>query len=172
MAYDILRARMQSWCIGLLSVVSDAYQLGAVIGYGAPIKLKKNNDFMRPDVIFVPAEFSKSINADFIAPGDIGPALAIDIISSATPETQHAARMKQYGDAKVLEVWQIEVDRPRVSFYQADTKWGYDLVPPDKGGIYYSSVAEELSFPVNWFRTQPNLWKMMEYWGMIDPQDE
>lgn len=168
MAHDILRARMQSWCIGLLSIISDAYELGAVIGAGAPIKLTKDNDFMRPDVIFVPTELSKSVGADYITPGAVGPALAIDLITSAATAEQRHARMKQFAEAKVLEVWQIEVDKPRASFYQADAEWRYDRIPPDKSGVYYSSVAEELFFPADWFRTQPDLWKMMAYWGIVD----
>jgi hypothetical protein len=159
----VLQARMQAWCINLLSIPVDAYQLGAVIGKGAAIRTDEG-DTLSPDVVFVPTAGRKIVAADAIHGA---PLLAIDIIHSGMPERQRASLCQCYAAAHVLEYWQIEADKAKPLFYQANAQWGYDLILPDKGGMHFSTAIVELSFPILWFRRQPDLWSMMQYWGMI-----
>lgn len=159
----VLQARLQAWCVGLLSIIVDAYKLGAVIGKGATIRTDAG-DILSPDLMFVLSEDRKIVGADAVRGSA---ALAIDILHSTLLEDQRAALRDRYSAAHVLEYWQIEADKARPFLYQANANWRYDLVPPDKAGIHFSVAIVELSFPIVWFRNQPDLWTMMSWWGMI-----
>jgi hypothetical protein len=159
----VLQAKLQAWCVNLLSILVDAYQLGAVLGRGAVIRTH-SGDVLSPDVMFVAAEDRKSVGADAVRGA---PPLAIDIIYSGMPEEQRADLRRRYAAAHVLEYWQIEADNATPHLYQASAGWTYDVIPPDKDGMHFSTAMVELSFPVLWFRRQPSLWSMMEFWGMI-----
>ena len=71
----------------------------------------------------------------------------------------------------MLEYWQIEADKGRAHLFQANANREYDEIAPDKAGLHYSVVMEELAFPVKWFKQMPDLWTMMEWWGMISKDD-
>jgi hypothetical protein len=161
---SVLQAKMQAWCVGLLSILVDAYKLGAVIGKGAAIQTA-DGEALSPDVMFVSGDDPK-----IVTPGAIrgAPLLAIDIIHSQTPAPMRANLRSHYAAAHVLEYWQIEVDKGQAELYQANAAWDYDLIETDMAGMHFSAAIVELSFPVQWFRQQPDLWTMMAYWGMIE----
>src|SRR5437764_5747625 len=102
----VLQASMQAWCINLLSIPVDAYQLGAVIGKGVVIHTPEG-DTLAPDVVFVPTAERRIVGVDAIHGA---PSLAIDIIHSEMPEHQRAGLRQRYAAAHVLEYWQIEAD--------------------------------------------------------------
>lgn len=164
----VLQAKLQAWCVNLLSILVDAYQLGAVLGKGACLRTEAD-DMLSPDVLFVPTDVRKSVGADAVraTAADGAPTLAIDIIHSGMPAAQRAAWRQRYAAAHVLEYWQIEADKAHPLFYQASADWQYDAILPDKAGMHFSTAIVELSFPVSWFRRQPDVWSMMQYWGMI-----
>jgi len=165
---SVLQAKLQAWCVAMLSVVVDAYQLGAVIGKGARVAAGDDalagGQFVAPDVMFVPTAARKAVGRDAVrgAPG-----LAIDILHSQIPHAERAALRQRYAGLCVLEYWQIEADTAQAALYQASADWQYDLIPPDKAGMYFSAAIPELSFPVKWFREQPGVWTVMQRWGMI-----
>ncbi|MCL4506201.1 MAG: Uma2 family endonuclease [Chloroflexi bacterium] len=161
---SVLQARMQAWCVNLLSIPVDAYQLGAVIGKGAPVRAV-GSDALYPDVMFVSGQDRKAVQADAIYGA---PLLAIDMLHSGVPERERAGLRARYAAAHVLEYWQIDVDRGQPHFYQASAAWQYDRIEPDNAGMHFSTAIVELSFPAVWFRRQPDLWTMMAYWGMIE----
>lgn len=159
---SVLQAKLQAWCVSMLSVVVDAYDLGAVIGKGAALRTGEAD--LWPDVIFVPKRSRGIVGRDAIKGA---PALCIDIIHSSLPETERAALRGRYAGIHVLEYWQVEADTAQAALYQADAEWRYDLIPPDKAGMHFSTAIVELSFPVRWFREQPGIWRIMQAWGMI-----
>lgn len=164
--YAVLQAKLGAWLVTMLTVVVEAYELGAVIGKGARIVV--NSDVLAPDLSYVPNSERKTVKPDAIR----GPAaLAIDVLHSGVSQAERAELRARYAAAHVLEYWQIEADKSRAFCYQADAKWRYDLIPPDKGGLYYSSAIVQLAFPVEWFRTQPNLLTLMEWWGLIETEE-
>ena len=158
----VLQAKMQAWCVSMLSVLTDAYKLGAVIGKGACIRSAE--DALYPDVIFIPTEDRKIVGPDAVRGG---PLLAIDVIDSTLPAAERENLRRRYNAAHVLEYWQVEADRAHPTFYQAGAAWEYDLIPPDKAGMHFSTAIVELAFPVTWFRNQPDLFTMMTYWDII-----
>jgi hypothetical protein len=158
----VLQAKMQAWCVGMLAILVDAYKLGAVLGKGAVIRTDK--DVLAPDVMFVPNEDRKSVGADAVRSA---PLLAIDMIHSGMPEPERAALRQRYAAAGVLEYWQIEADKATAQFFQAGAAGKYDPITPDKAGMHFSTAIVELSFPVLWFRRQPDLFTMMTYWDII-----
>ncbi len=161
--YTVLQAKLQAWLVNLLTVVVEAYELGAVIGKGAHIVA--GDDVLAPDVIYVPNSGRRFVKPDAIygAPG-----LAIDVLHSGVDEAARAALRQRYAAAHVLEYWQVEADKGRAFCYQADADWNYDSIPPDKGGLYYSAAIVQLAFPVEWFRKQPGLLTLMEWWGLVE----
>lgn len=161
-AVSVLQAKLQAWCAGLLAIVVDAYQLGAVLGKGALVETGAQP--LSPDVTFVPAASRNIVAADRVRGA---PALAIDLIHHALPEADRAALCRRYADRHVLEYWQIEVDTAQSFLYQASANWEYDLIRPDNAGMHFSAAIVELSFPVKWFREQPGVWQIMERLGMI-----
>lgn len=164
--YSVLQAKLQAWLVTLLTVVVEAYELGAVIGKGA--RVVAGDDALMPDVLYVPNSERRSVKADAIyAP----PALAIDVLHSGVSGDERAALRRRYAAAHVLEYWQIEADTGRGFCYQADANWNYDLIPPDKGGLHYSTAIVQLAFPVEWFRKQPGLLKLMEWWGIVEIEE-
>ncbi len=165
--YAVLQARMQAWCVGLLSIPVDAYQLGAVLGKGAPVRV--GGDILAPDVMFVAAQERRQVKADAVY---AVPLLAVDMLHSGVSERERAALRGRYAAAHVLEYWQIDVDQGRPHFYQAGAAWQYDCIAPDRAGMHFSVAIVELSFPAVWFRRQPDLWTMMAYWGMIEDVGE
>lgn len=164
--YAVLQAKLQAWLVTLLTVVVEAYELGAVIGKGA--RLVVGDDVLAPDVIYVPNSERKIVKPDAVYGP---PALAIDVLHGGIAEAERAQLRRRYAAAHVLEYWQVEADRGRAFCYQADANWNYDLIPPDKGGLHYSSAIVQLAFPVEWFRTQPPLFTVMEWWGLIEVED-
>ena len=164
---SVLQAKLQAWCVGMLSILVDAYKLGAVIGKGACINTPDGS--LYPDVMFVATEDSKIVSADAVRGA---PLLTIDVIDSKLPAAEREALRQRYAAAHVLEYWQVEADRARPTFYQASAQWSYDAIPPDKIGMHFSAAIEELAFPVGWFRSQPDLFTMMTYWDIISDQGE
>lgn len=162
---SVLAGRLQAWCVNLLSIPADAYQLGAVVGKGAIAHA--GDVVLTPDVMLV-ADAGQITAEEIVG----APALAIDLIDAALPEAQRVALVQQYAAAGVQEYWQIEADTACPLLYQRNTRGSYDRIASDAAGIYYSCL-EELFFPVLWFTDQPNLWTMMQYWGMIQdlPQE-
>jgi hypothetical protein len=166
--HAVLQAKLQAWVIALLSTVADAYEYGAVIGKGAVIQ-PKDGEPLTPDVIFVPKEFAKRVHAGHIESNAV--ALAVDVIHSGVMPAERKALQQRYASAQVLEYWQIDADKGRAHLFQASANWQYDEIAPDKGGLHYSVVMEELAFPVAWFKQMPDLWTMMEWWGMISKDE-
>jgi Uma2 family endonuclease len=159
----VLQAKLQAWLVTMLTVVVEAYELGAVIGKGAVIV--SNGEAVAPDVVFVPDSQRRSVKPDAIHGGA---PLAIDVLHSGVAEDERTARRRRYSAAGVLEYWQIDADRGAAHCYQADANGNYDDVPPDKNGLYYSCAIVHLAFPVEWFRTQPGLLTIMQWWGLIE----
>lgn len=166
--HAVLQARLQAWVVTLLTIVADAYEYGAVLGKGAFIQTKDGEPLL-PDVIFAPKEYAKRVRAGHIEPG--AAALAVDVIHSGVTLAERKTLRQRYAAAQVLEYWQIEADKGRAVLCQANADGQYDEIAPDKGGLHYSVVMEELAFPVQWFKQMPDLWTMMEWWGMISKED-
>ena len=161
---SIQAGQLQVWCIKLLSIVADAYHLGVVIGKGGMVRAGTRT--LLPDVLFVAPTSCEEVESNS------APALAVEFVSSTMPERRRSELQQRYAQAGVQEYWQVEIESAGPSFYQLNTQGRYDLITPDKGGIYFSS-HEELFFPALWFQQQPDLWTMMQYWGMIqDLPDE
>lgn len=159
---SVLQAKLQAWCVSMLSVVVDAYDLGAVIGKG--VIVQAGETALWPDVAFVPKSRRGIVGRDAIRGA---PALCIDIIHSGLPEAEREALRQRYAGIQVVEYWQVEADTAQAALYQASAGWQYDLIPPDKAGMHFSAAIVELSFPVKWFREQPSVWRIMQAWGMI-----
>lgn len=168
--FAVLQAKQQAWLVTLLTVVSEAFELGAVIGKGARIiPSDAGADVLTPDVTFMSNKDRKLVQADAIR----GPAtLAIDVLHSRVPEGEREALRRRYAAAHVLEYWQVDADRGWLNAYQASAKWHYDLIPPDARGLYYSAAMVELAFPMKWFREQPGLLTLMQWWGLVEDEDE
>ena len=164
----VLQAKLQAWVVLLLSIVADAYEYGAVIGKGAVIQAKDAEPLM-PDVLFVPKECAKQVHAGHIEPNVA--ALVVDVIHSGITPAQRRALQQRYANARVLEYWQIEADKGKAFLHQANANGQYDEISPDKAGLHFSVVMEELAFPVKWFKQMPDLWTMMEWWGMISKEE-
>jgi len=163
---SVLQAKLQAWLVNLLTVVVEAYDLGAALGRGARVAV--NGDVLTPDVLYVPNQARQSVKADAIYGA---PALAIDVLHSQVSEAERAALRQRYASAHVLEYWQVEADKGCGYFYQADAYWHYDPISPDGGGIYYSAAIIQLAFPANWLRKQPSLIEMMAWWGLVEVED-
>ena len=165
--FAVLQAKQQAWLVTLLTVVAEAFELGAVIGKGA--RIIAANDVLMPDVTFMPNRDRKLVQPDAIR----GPALlAIDVLHSRVPEAEREALRRRYAAAHVLEYWQVEADRGWLNAYQANAKWQYDLIPPDARGLHYSAAMVELAFPVKWFREQPGLLALMQWWGLVEEEED
>ncbi|MCS7087748.1 MAG: Uma2 family endonuclease [Thermoflexales bacterium] len=163
--FAVLRAKQRAWLITLLSTVVDAYELGAVLGPGAVIR--SNGETLTPDVVYL-SNAERAITKANAVHGAVP--LAIDVLHSGVDETTRAALRARYATARVLEYWQVDADRGRATFYQADAHWRYDPIPPDAKGVYYSAAIVQLMLPVVWLRHQPNLLTMLEWWGLLEPK--
>ncbi len=160
--HTILQARHQAWGVMLLSIVADAYELGSVLGKG--VVVRGPHGPLTPDVVFVPNEAAEQVESGSIENG-IG--LAISVLHSGVSKDERKALREAFAAAHVNEYWQIDADKGRAHLYQASAKWTYDEIAPDKAGMHYSIVMEELVFPAIWFKELPSVWDMMEWWGMI-----
>jgi hypothetical protein len=151
-------ARLQAWVINLITIVANAFEHGTVLGRcqlagGA-----------YADVAYVPAEHAAVLKPH----GAVrGVALAVEIFRSGVRAASRQSRQDAFAAERVLEYWQIDAETGRAHLYQANSNWQYDEIAPDKGGLHFSCVIEELAFPVIWFKDQPDLWSMMEWWELI-----
>ena len=164
---SVLQAKLQAWCVSMLSILVDAYELGAVIGRGACVQV--GEETLQPDVMFIPTVDRKIVTAGAVRGA---PLLAIDLIHSQMPKPERTSLQERYAAAHVLEYWQLEADRAHPAFFQASAEWTYNQIPPDKAGVHFSTAIVELSFPALWFRSQPDLFTMMSYWGLISDKQE
>jgi Uma2 family endonuclease len=164
--YAVLQAKLQAWLVTMLTVVVEAYELGAVIGKGA--RIASNGEVLTPDVLYVPNSDRKRVKPDAIqgaAP------LAIDVLHSRVPADERANLRQRYAAAGVLEYWQVDADKGQAHFYQADADGRYDDIPPDANGMHFSCAIVHLAFPVDWFRKQPDLLTVMQWWGLIESDE-
>ena len=161
--YAVLQAKYQAWVVMLLSIVADAYELGGVLGKG--VVIHSPNGSLLPDVAFVPNESAEHVHADAI---EAGVGLAVSVLHSGVSKDERKKLREAYATARVNEYWQIDADKAKAHLYQASAQWTYDEIAPDKAGLHYSVVMEELAFPAIWFKEMPSLWAMMEWWGMIE----
>jgi Uma2 family endonuclease len=164
--FAVLQAKLQAWLVTMLTVVAEAYELGAVIGKGA--RIASNGEILTPDVLFVPNTDRKRVKPDAIQ-GAVP--LAIDVLHSGVPEVERAELRRRYSAAGVLEYWQVDADKGQAHFYQADANGRYDEIPPDKQGMHYSAAIVHLVFPVDWFRKQPDLLTVMQWWGLVEADE-
>lgn len=164
--FAVLQAKQRAWLINLLTVIVEAYDLGAVLGPGVVLETEEGQ--LRPDVAYIPNTDRGRVKADAIrgaAP------LAIDVLHSRVPEIERAKLRQRYAAAQVLEYWQVDADRGQATCYQATADWRYEPIPPDVRGIYYSAAIVHLAFPMDWFRKQPGLLTLLEWWGLIERDD-
>ncbi len=161
--FAVLQAKQRAWLIALLTAVVEAYELGAVLGPGAVIHA--NGEVLTPDVVYLSDAERAHTKADAVY---CPVPLAIDVLHSRVPEAERAERRARYAAAHVLEYWQVDADRGRAAFYQADANWHYDLIPPDAKGVYHSAAIVPLALPVIWLRRQPRLLTMLEWWGLVE----
>ena len=160
-----VRARLQAWCVAMLSIQCDAYQLGVTLGAGARYR-GRGETLLAPDALVVPEGWGGALEADWV--GD-APILAVDLLDAGTGAAEARVLSERYASAGALEYWQVRVERPESPvFYQRHGRGGFDPIPADRAGRYYSALGEYLAFPPVWFAEQPSLWVMMRYWGIID----
>lgn len=156
---------MQAWVIGMLSALSDVYELGVVLGKGTTIQ--NNGQTLYPDVVLLPNALADGFAADAIH----GPAaLGVDVIPAAMPEPPRNELRKNYAAAGIVEYWQVEADTGKIFIYQLGADGVYALAKPDRKGAHHSFAAEELFFPVAWFQDQPGLMEMLEFWEILNPE--
>ena len=129
--FCVLQAKLQAWLVSMLTIVVEAYDLGAVIGKGA--RVVSNGHTLVPDVTFVLNRDRKFVKPDAIQGA---PALAIDVLNSRVTEPYKTALRERYAAAGVLEYWQIDADKAEPHFYQADASGRYDAIPPDGRGLH------------------------------------
>jgi hypothetical protein len=163
-----LRARLQAWCVAMLSIQCDAYTLGVVLGTGA-VYCGRRESPLTPAVLVVPEGHGGALEADRVAGA---PVLAVDLLDAATSQAGAKTLTERYAAAGALEYWQIRIETPEQPvFYQRNGHGGLDQVKPDRKGSYYSLFGESLSFPARWFSEQPSLWVMLRHWDIIDDED-
>lgn len=103
-SFSVLQAKLQAWLINLLTVVVEAYELGAVLGKGA--RVIAGDGVLMPDVIYVPNQARSMVKADAIygAPG-----LAVDVLHSGVSEAERAALRRRYAAAHVLSTGRLKL---------------------------------------------------------------
>jgi Uma2 family endonuclease len=128
--YAVLQAKMQAWVVIMLSVVVEAYELGAVIGKGAVINSK--GESLSPDAVYVPNSDRKLVKPDAIR----GPVpLAIDVLHSGVAGAERAELRRRHAAAGILEYWQIDADKGIAHCFQADANgklmhsWRVSILP-------------------------------------------
>ena len=160
-----LRARLQAWCVAILSIQCDAYTLGVVLGAGAVFQ-GRGEAPLTPAVLVVPEGYGGALEAARVA---AAPVLAVDLLDAATSPAAAKVLLERYAAAGALEYWQIRIETPETpAFYQRTSSGGFDRVKPDRKANYFSGFSESLTFPANWFAEQPSLWVMMRHWAIID----
>lgn len=162
-ARQVARAQMQAWVVNLITLVANAYDGGVVVGAGA--QLGSDKVALLPDaMLLLPFE-----NGD----GDgVGwPALAISIFDKDTKADARQVLIERYAAAGVHEYWQVQAESGRAWLLQRSADGQLEVIPPDKQGLHFSAVLAELAFPVAWFVDQPDMWHMMDWWGLIDEEE-
>ena len=160
-----VRARLQAWCVAMLSIQCDAYTLGVTLGAGVIYQGPGETPLM-PAVLVVPEGHGAALKADRVARA---PVLAIDLLDAATGPAAAQALVERYAAAGALEYWQIRIETPeKPAFYQRNGAGALERVTPDRKGNYFSGFGESLSFPAHWIADQPSLWVMMRHWAIID----
>ena len=163
-----LRARLQAWCVAMLSIQCDAYTLGVAFGAGVVFQ-GRGEAPLTPAVLVVPEGHGGALEAARIS---VAPVLAVDLLDAATDAAAAKVLVERYAAAGALEYWQIWIETLETpAFYQRNGSGGFDRVKPDRKGNYFSGFSESLTFPASWFAEQPSLWVMMRHWAIIDDED-
>lgn len=160
-----IQAQAQAWVIGMLSILNDVYELGMVLGKGTTIQ--NNGQTLYPDVILLPNALVDGLRADAVHGSA---ALGVDLIPAGMPEPPRQELRNHYAAAGIAEYWQVEVDTGKAFLYQLGANGAYELAKPDRKGRHYSLAAEELFFPVSWFKDQPGVMEMLEFWEILDAE--
>jgi len=162
-----MRARLQAWCVAMLSIQCDAYTLGVTLGAGA-VYYGRGDGPLMPAVLVVPEGHGGALESDRVG---LAPVLALDLLDAATGPAAARVLVERYAAAGALEYWQIRLEAlEKPEFYQQNGKGDFDRVKPDRKGNYFSGFGESLTFPARWFAEQPSLWVMMRHWAIIDDE--
>lgn len=149
------QARTAAWVTMLLGLAGEAFRLGVPAVHG----MVNSDESLRPSVM--------------LCTTDGRPLLAVDVFGADPVAVERAARRIRFLQAGVPEYWQIAQTPRRARFFQRGANEKYDEIPADRAGIYYSSLAEEFAFPVQWVHERPGFYEMVQAFGLVtDDEDE
>ncbi len=171
---QIARAQLQAWVVNLITLVANAYNGGLVLGAGA--QLGTGKAALAPDALLLVANDSDNNNNNSNNNNNnidaATPALVVSILADDTSADARQRLCTRYAAAGVHEYWQIGADTGQSQLFQRTADGQFERIPPDAQGLHFSSALTELAFPVAWFADQPDMWEMMDWWGLIDAESE
>jgi Uma2 family endonuclease len=129
-----------------------------------PFQMKLPRRGREPDLIFVAQEHLERLRGVYLE----GPAdLVVEIISPESIGRDRGEKFFEYESAGIPEFWLIDPFRKRVEFYQLDTQGTYQLVSPDKEGIYHSQSIAGFWIRVFWLWRLPLVWDVLRELGLV-----
>ncbi len=158
---QIARAQLQAWVVNLITLVANAYDGGLVLGAG--VQLGKGKTALAPDAMLLISKEEQD---------EATPALVVTILGDTVDADARQRLCARYAELGVHEYWQIAADTGQAELFQRTAEGQFEVIPPDAQGLHFSSALTELVFPVTWFADQPDLWEMMDWWGLIDEADD
>jgi len=145
--------RLTRFCIVLLDDYLSLSKLGGDI-FHAPMVMKVDPNLPRraPDVFVILPHKRHLIRENDVA----GPAdLVIEIVSPGSQRQDRVDKYREYERGSVPEYWLLDPTRQETLFHQLNENGVYDLVAPDKNGVYHSRVLKWLKIAVATFWRDP-----------------
>lgn len=144
-----------TFLVGLISLYVNLLELGKLFAAPFEMLLVPGRISREPDILFVAKNHFDRLNDDRLE----GPAdLVIELLSDSSVTRDRDRKFYEYQRAGIPEYWVFD-PRPgkqRADFYQLSAAGKYEVIAPDDGGRYHSSVL-------------PGFWIKPE-WAWQDPQ--
>ena len=147
---SLLHQSIGGFLAQLIGIYVEEHDLGALIV--PPFQMKLASSGREPYLLFVASEHLHRLHDTYLA----GPAdLAVEIISPESVGRDRGEKFYEYEQAGIPEYWLLDPHTRRAEFYQLDPAGVYQLIAPDREGIYRSAIVPGFWLRISWLWQRP-----------------
>ncbi|MEZ4657293.1 MAG: Uma2 family endonuclease [Caldilineaceae bacterium] len=162
--------RVVSFLLTVIRLFVEHFNLGEILT--APVEMKPTpvSNSREPDLLFVASEnLERFGDAKLEGPAD----LVVEIISPESEIRDTVDKLREYEAEGVREYWIVDsrAGKERALFYVLDDAGRYRRVPPDRNGVYTSTVLHGFWLNTKWLWADPQPGALEVFALLIEPDE-
>ncbi|MEZ4707234.1 MAG: Uma2 family endonuclease [Caldilineaceae bacterium] len=162
--------RVVSFLLTVIRLFVEHFNLGEILTAPVEMKPTPNSNSREPDLLFVArANLERFGDAKLEGPAD----LVVEIISPESERRDTVDKLREYAEEGVREYWIVDsrAGKERALFYVLDDNGRYRRVPPDRNGVYTSTVLQDFWLNTKWLWADPQP-SALEVFALLIGPDE